>query len=131
MALGREMDDAIHMLLCHELQDTLEVADVHPDKLVVRSVLDVFQIGEVTRISQLVEVDDLIVGIFVDEEADDMTSDETRAAGDNYVLHILFISRNRIFRFCHKESTDNTERVAALKIRQELENLRISLLLPS
>ena len=67
MGLCRKVDNAVHLLLLHELVEGLDVADIHPDKLVVRLVLDVLEVGKVAGISQLVEVDDLIFRIFVDK----------------------------------------------------------------
>ena len=65
MALSSQMDDAIHLLVLHQLVESIEVADIHLHKLVVRFVLNVFQISQITGIGQLVEVDNVVVGILV------------------------------------------------------------------
>ena len=83
MALGGEVDDAIDMFILHQFIDPFKVADVHLDKAVVRLVLYVLQVGEVAGIGQLVEVDDLIFGIFVHKKTNNVTADETSATGDD------------------------------------------------
>ena len=72
MALCCKVDDAVDVLVLHQLVEGIEVADVHPDELVVRLVLDVLEVGEVAGIGQLVKIDDLVLGIFVYEESYDM-----------------------------------------------------------
>ena len=89
VALGGQVDDAVDVLLLHELEEGVEVADVHPDKLVVRPFLDVLQVRQVARVRELVEVDDAVVRILRDEEADDVRTDETGAACDDDGFHII------------------------------------------
>ena len=83
VALSGEVDDAVHLLVLHQLQECVEVADVHLHELIVRLILDVLEVGEVAGIGQLVEVDDLVLRVFVDEEAYYMAADKTGAACDN------------------------------------------------
>ena len=66
------MDDAVDVMLFHQLPDRVEVADVSLHEGIVGLVLDVLEVGQVARIRQLVEVDDVVVGIFVDKQADDV-----------------------------------------------------------
>ena len=47
MALGSEMDDTVNLLVLHQLIESIEVADVHLDKLIIWFVLDVLEIGKV------------------------------------------------------------------------------------
>ena len=97
MTLGSEMDDAVNLLILHQLVESIEVADVHLDKLIVGLVLDVLEVGKITCIRQLVEVDDAIVGILVHEEANDMRANEACTACNYDILHIrlfLFIFPN-------------------------------------
>ena len=69
MTLGCKMDNAIYMLILHQLQEGIKVADIHLDKLVVWLVLDVREVCQVTGIGQLIEVDDVVLRIFVHEKA--------------------------------------------------------------
>ena len=91
MALGSEMDDTVNLLVLHQLIESVEVADVHLDKLIIGFVLDVLEVGKITCIRQLVEVDDAIVGILVHEETNDMRADKACTASNNYIsfIHML------------------------------------------
>ena len=84
MAFRREVDDAVHLFLLHQAIEGVEVADVHLHELVVRFVFHIFQIGQIARIRQLVQIDDAILRILVHEQADHMAADETGSAGDYY-----------------------------------------------
>ena len=79
------MDDAVHLLVLHQLVEGVEVADVHLDELVVRLILNVLEVSQVSGIRQFVEIDDVIVRILVHEEANHMTSNESGTI-------VLFIS---------------------------------------
>lgn len=70
MALGSEMDYAVNLFVLNELAEVGEVADIHLHELIVRLVLHVLQVGEVACVRQLVEVDNLVVGVFVDKQSD-------------------------------------------------------------
>ena len=103
MALGSEVDDAIDMFILHQFIDPFKVADVHLDEAVVGFVLDVLKVGKVTRVGQLVEVDDLIFGIFVHEQANHMAADEASTASDDdrsFRTHDICFFRTRIYRIC-------------------------------
>ena len=82
VALGCQMDDAVHMFFLHQLQDALKVADVHLDKLVVGLVFNVLQVGQVTGIGELIQIDNPVLGVLIDEQPYDMAADETGSAGD-------------------------------------------------
>ena len=82
MGLRGKVDDAVHVLFLHELQDTLEVADVHLHKAVVGPVLNVFQIGKVSRIGELVKVDDPVFRVLVYKQPYNMAADKSGSAGD-------------------------------------------------
>ena len=73
-----------HLLFLHQFQHPLEITDIHPDELVIRLVLDVLEVRKVAGIGELVKIDDLVLGVFVDEESYDMRSDETGSSGDYY-----------------------------------------------
>ena len=68
MAFGGKVDDAVDIVLLHQRQDGVEIADVGLDERIVGFVLDVLQVGKVAGVGQLVEVDDMIIGILVDEK---------------------------------------------------------------
>ena len=69
MTLGSEMDDAIHLVVLHQLQHQVEITDIPLNESIVRLVLDVLEVSQVACVSQLVEVDDVILRIFVHEKS--------------------------------------------------------------
>ena len=69
MTLSGKVDDAVHMLVLHQLVNRLEVADVGLHEL-------------------------FVFGILVHEKAHDMVSDETSTAGDDdgaFVSHCFSV----------------------------------------
>ena len=91
VAFGCEVDNAVDLFVLHELIESIKVTDVHLHELVVRLVLDVLKIREVTRVGQLVKVNNLIFGVLVHEKANNMTSDKACTAGDdNCFFHVFF-----------------------------------------
>ena len=83
MTLCSQMDDAVHMVLLHQCLDGIAVADVSLYKRVVGLIFYIFEVGQVAGISQFVEIDDMVVGVFVDKESDYMTADEAGSAGND------------------------------------------------
>jgi len=69
MTLGSEMDDAIHLIVLHQLQHQVEITDITLYESIVRLVLDVLEVSQVACVSQLVEVDDVILRIFVHKKS--------------------------------------------------------------
>ena len=69
VALGSEMDDAIHLVVLHQLQHQVEITDITLYESIVRLVLDVLEVSQIASVSQLVEVDDVILRIFVHEKS--------------------------------------------------------------
>lgn len=89
------------MVLFHQGEHRIEVADVFLHERVVGLVLDVVQVSQVAGVGQLVEVDDVVVGVLVDEQADYMAADETGTAGDYDVsleFHICMFIATLYFR---------------------------------
>ena len=92
MRFGGEMDDAVHTVAPERLENRLEVADVRLEERVVRPVLDVVEVRQVSGIGEIINVDNVIIRIFVHKQSDDVASDETCAACDDnrsaVMLHI-------------------------------------------
>ena len=82
VALGCQVDDAVDVVLSHYLEHLIEVADIGAHEGVVGSLFYVFEIGQVAGIGQLVKVDDVVLGILVDEEAHYVRAYEAGSAGD-------------------------------------------------
>ena len=89
VALSGEVDDAVDLLVLHQLVERIKVADVHPDKLVVGLVLNVFEVGEIARIRQLIEVDDVVLGVLVHKQAHYVASNKACTTSNyNCTFHI-------------------------------------------
>ena len=85
MAFGSKVDNAVNLLVLHQLIESLEVADIHPHELVVGLILDIFEVCEVARIGEFVEVDDAVLGILVYEQPHNVRANKTRTASDNNI----------------------------------------------
>jgi hypothetical protein len=80
MAFGREMNDAVDGILLEEREHIIEFADVAFHENIIGTVFDVFQVGQIAGISEFVEIDDAVVGIFVHKQPNHVRSDESGAA---------------------------------------------------
>lgn len=93
MAFCREVDDSIDLILAHDGADRVNVTDVCLDESIIRTILYVMEIGEVSGVCELVQIDDMVVRIFIDEKTDHMTAYEAGTAGNDYApfeIHNLF-----------------------------------------
>ena len=82
MALCSQMDDTIHLLILHQLEHALKITDIHLDKPIVRLVLNILEVIQITRISKLIQIDNLIVRILVYKQAHHMASYKARTTGN-------------------------------------------------
>ena len=67
MALGGKVYDAVNLIFPYDAAHLVKVGYVGLNERVVWLVLDILEVGKVACISQFVEVDDMVVGILVDE----------------------------------------------------------------
>ena len=117
MALGREVDYAVHAIGFHELLHLGEVADVGAYERVVRLVFDVFKVGEVARVSELVDVHHVVLRVLVHQQPHHVAAYEPRAPGNDYALFVVHIY-SRFTMFCillpasHKASGSATPAMA-------------------
>ena len=89
MALGCQMNDTLDLAVFQQAVHAFKIADVHFDKLIIGLVFHITQIGQVARVGEGVEADDVVVGIFIDEEANNMVADKAGSSGDDDRFHIL------------------------------------------
>ena len=80
VALRRQVDDAVHVILRHQRLHRPVIADVGLHEGVVLLVLHVLQVRQVAGVGQLIQVDDVVLGVLVHEKAYHVASDEARAA---------------------------------------------------
>ena len=85
MAFCGQVDDAVHVILLHHFLHLFVVADVRFHEHIVFLVFNVLQVRQVSRIRQLVQVDDTVFRILVHEEANHMAADESGTTGNQYV----------------------------------------------
>ena len=67
MRLCCKMNDTIYLLGLHKLIKSIEITDVHLDKLIVGLVFQILEVSQVTCIGKLIKVDNAVMGILVDE----------------------------------------------------------------
>ena len=77
MAFSRKMYHSVYPIFVKHTAHLVKICYVGLDETVVRSVLDVFEIGKISCVGQLVEVDYQIVGIFVDKESNHVVAYES------------------------------------------------------
>ena len=82
MALRREVDHDVRMLLLEQLIHRLPVADVRLHKAEIRVVHDALQGAQVSGIGQLVQTDDPIIRILPQHVENKIASNKTGSAGD-------------------------------------------------
>ena len=85
VALCSQVNDTIYVIQLHQLLHLLVVADVRLYEHIVRLVLNVFQVRQVPRIRQLVQVDDTVFRILVYEQAHHVAANKSGTAGNQYV----------------------------------------------
>ena len=90
MALGSQMNNAGDVLLLHESIDCIEVANIRAHKAVVGLVLYILEVSQIAGISELINIDNAIVGVLVYKQTYNVTSDESGSAGDNDGVHIIY-----------------------------------------
>ena len=91
MRFCSQMDDTINLLLLHQLVESIKVADIHLHELVIRPILNVLEISQITSVSQLIQVDYVIFWVFINEQAHYMASDKACATCDYYILHNIVL----------------------------------------
>ena len=84
VGLGCKVDNPVDLLVLHQFIDTFEVADVHLDKLVVRLVLYVLEIGKIACVGELVQIDNPVVRILIHEKPYYVGADKACPSGDYY-----------------------------------------------
>ena len=94
MAFCCKMDDTINILILHELIECVKVADVHLHELVVWLIFYIFEVGKVASVSEFVEIDNLVLRVFINEEAHYMTAYKASSTCDDNVsfeFHIFLL----------------------------------------
>ncbi len=82
MAFGGQMANPGDRKFFEKAVDSLLIADISLHKGVIRRLVEVGEVFQVARIGKGIEVDYLIIRIFVYKQPDDMGPDKTGAPGD-------------------------------------------------
>jgi len=92
MTLCCQVNDTIHMLFLHQLVECIEIANIHLHKLVIWLILYVLEISQITSISQLIQINYIILGILIYEQTNYMASNKACTTCNYYILHIVFFT---------------------------------------
>ena len=65
MALCCKVNDTVDLLILHQLVESFKVADIHLHELVVWLILNILQVGEITCVGELIEVNYVILWILI------------------------------------------------------------------
>ena len=72
MALGSKVNNAVNLLALHQIVEGLEVADIHLHKLIVWLRLYILEVCEVTRVGELIEIDNIVLRVLIYKQAHHM-----------------------------------------------------------
>ena len=82
MTLGSKVYNAINIVLLEQSVYSLEIADVSLHKCVVWLILYILEICQITRLGELIEVNDVILWILIYEKTYYVATDKTCTACD-------------------------------------------------
>lgn len=82
------MDNAVYVVLLKQVAYGVKITDVGFNESIVGLVFNVFEVGQIAGISQLVEVDDVVFGILVDKKSDYVAANKSGTASNEYVACI-------------------------------------------
>ena len=85
------MYDSGDFILTDHLAHLLYISYIGTNEFIVGFILNILEIGEIARISKFVEVDNLVIGIFVDKQTDHMRSYEAGSTGNQYIFHFISV----------------------------------------
>ena len=97
MALRREVHHPVDIVFIKDLHNGFTVADIRPDKGIVFSVLNISEIFQISRVGQLIHINDTdLVIIFLKHVVNVIGSDKSCSACHQVCSHIFFLLRNAL-----------------------------------
>ena len=93
MAFRCQVNNSINMILLEDFQHFIKVTDISLYKGIIRLILDIFQVSQITGISQFIQIDNMIFRIFIDEQTYNVRSDEACSTCNQYIsckIHVYF-----------------------------------------
>ena len=79
------MDHSVDTVLPEQFQYLFKITDICFYKSIIRLLFDVCQIGQIPRISQLIQINDMIFRIFRHKQTHYMRADKTGTTGNLYI----------------------------------------------
>ena len=93
MTFCRQMNDSINPVFCKYLLHLFKITDIRLDKGIIRSIFDILQICQIAGIGQFIQIDNVVIGIFGNEQANHMRSYKTSTSCNQNILqhHVKYI----------------------------------------
>ena len=85
MAFRCQMDHSVDAVLPEQFQYLFKITDICFYKSIIRLLFNVCQIGQIPRISQLIQINDMIFRIFRHKQTHNMRADKTGTTGNQYI----------------------------------------------
>src|SRR5690606_25481156 len=89
MRIRREMNDCIGFFSTEKLINEISVDNIALYKAVIRTPLNILKVLQVTRIGQLVQINNLIFRVAINHPSHHMRTDKSGAAGNDNFLHFI------------------------------------------
>ncbi len=80
------MDDMTDAMFFKDIIDNILIADVSFDERIVFTTIEIYETFEIACIGQRIEIDDKVLWVLMYEMADEVGTDESRAAGNKDLL---------------------------------------------
>ena len=93
MTFSSQVNNSINTILLEEFQHFIKVTNISLYKGRIRLIFDIFQISQITGISQFIQIDNMIFRIFIDEQTYNVRSDEACSTCNQYIsckIHVYF-----------------------------------------
>jgi hypothetical protein len=90
MAFSGEVDDGVDFVTIQHLLNDRPICDVSFDKRLVSVIPEILDILQRTGVRQQVKIDNVNVSFEIQNMPDEVTADETGAAGDEYASWMVF-----------------------------------------
>ena len=91
MGFGSQVNDPIELEFVKQTLYQIMVADIPFPKNVVGCIFYIGQVGQIPCVSQQIQVDNAVLWIVFDQSFDQVGADEASAAGDKYIVHVIWV----------------------------------------
>ena len=84
MTFGSKMDDAVNPMLLHKGQDGIKITDVCLHKGIIGPVLYVLQVGKVAGVGQFININYVIIRIFLSKKTNHVAAYKPGTSGNHH-----------------------------------------------